>query len=494
MRSATRHPTEYGPGSSFVLLSPDRVLPAGINLRLHRPVQRPLPPVLVTALLMALGSGCKHAPYNVSRPSAPPGAGYYFQSLVADRVNHDKTLFLVAFSGGGTRAASMAYGVLEELRATPLDGTDQPRRMIDEIDVISSVSGGSFTAAAYALYGDDLFGQFETNFLKRDVQGKLVGKTFSPWNWPGLLSPWYGRSDIAAEYYDRILFHGATYGDLIRKGGPFVVVNATELGTGFQFAFTQNVFDNLCSDLSGYPLSRAVAASSAVPVALSPITLKNYAGTCELELPSWTLNQDGAQDDADLNQLALSSRPREWAALRDRAKLPYLHLVDGGVADNLGLRPLMDGLAILEGIPHSREGLKFDAIERVVLVAVNARSSPENDWDKRESPPGMLTLAIAAPAITMERYSRDTVNLMQAMVRQWETKLGKTGSGRIRFYPIVLSFDDLPDADERRYFMNVPTSFFLTDEAVDRLRDVGGRLLRDSPQFQALVQDLNGHR
>ena len=36
------------------------------------------------------------------------------------------------------------------------------------------MSGGSFTALAYGLYGDKLFADYEQRFLKRDVQGELT--------------------------------------------------------------------------------------------------------------------------------------------------------------------------------------------------------------------------------------------------------------------------------------------------------------------------------
>jgi NTE family protein len=56
---------------------------------------------------------------------------------------------------------------------------------------------------------------------------------------------------------------------------------------GNRFVFSQEQFDLICSDLSQLEVARAVAASSAVPVAFSPIVLKNYAGTCGFERPQW---------------------------------------------------------------------------------------------------------------------------------------------------------------------------------------------------------------
>src|SRR5207237_3147280 len=150
--------------------------------------------------------------------------------------------------------------------------------LLDEVDVITGVSGGSFTALAYGLYGDKLFAEYEQRFLKRDVQGEIIARALSPAYWGKLSSTGWGRSELAAQLYDEILFNGATFGDLDRGAGPLILASATDISTGSRFVFTQRVFDIICSDLNAVPLSRAAAASSAVPVVLSAVTINNYAG------------------------------------------------------------------------------------------------------------------------------------------------------------------------------------------------------------------------
>ena len=76
------------------------------------------------------------------------------------------------------------------------------------------MSGGSFTALAYGLYGDKLFTEYEQRFLKRDVQGEIVSRTFVR----PIGASWGRRhggvSELAAELYDEILFNNATFADL----------------------------------------------------------------------------------------------------------------------------------------------------------------------------------------------------------------------------------------------------------------------------------------
>jgi len=234
----------------------------------------------ITASLLMLG-GCANRPINPSIQQADGGSGYRFETRQAEVKDKD-ALVILAFSGGGTRAAAFSYGVLEYLRRTEIETPKGRGRLIDQVDIITGVSGGSLTALAYGLYGDKLFDDYEQRFLKRNVQGEIVSRSFNPANWARLSSLGWGRSELASQLYDEILFNNATFGDLNRGKGPLILASATDISSGARVVFQQGVFDVLCSDLNAVPLSRAAAASSAVPVVLSPVTLNNYGGTCNM--------------------------------------------------------------------------------------------------------------------------------------------------------------------------------------------------------------------
>jgi hypothetical protein len=134
--------------------------------------------------------------------------------------------------------------------------------LLDEVDAISAVSGGSFTAAYYGLHGDATFPAFEQQVLRRDLNGDLLRRVLNPMRW---FTP-EGRSAAAAQLYGRTIFQGARFADLQKRDGPLVVINASDLESGNRFAFLQGQFNLLCSDLLSYPVGDAVAASSAVPV------------------------------------------------------------------------------------------------------------------------------------------------------------------------------------------------------------------------------------
>ena len=250
------------------------------------------------------------------------------------------------------------------------------------MDVITGVSGGSFTALAYGLYGDKLFADYEQRFLKRNVQGEIIARTFNPGNWGNLWSTAWGRSELAAELYDEILFNGATFGDLYRGSGPLIMASATDISTGSRFVFSQNLFDILCSDLNAVRLSRAAAASSAVPVVLSSLTIDNYGGTCNYAAPAWVkLFIDSAEPPRPAARAIRSLKAME--GYNNSVDRPFVHLVDGGVSDNVGMRAVLDAMEVLEalqsaGVPTpARTRAQDHRLRRQLAVLAADRLGPD---------------------------------------------------------------------------------------------------------------------
>jgi NTE family protein len=153
--------------------------------------------MLLVGLAFAL-AGCASRPVNLPLKEADRGYGYRTEGQANQGAAGD-TMIVLAFSGGGTRAAAFSLGVLEALRDTEVVVNGRRTRLLDEIDVITGVSGGSFTALAYGLYGEKLFAEYERRFLKRDVQGELLARLLAPANWPSLWSEGWGRSELAAQ-------------------------------------------------------------------------------------------------------------------------------------------------------------------------------------------------------------------------------------------------------------------------------------------------------
>jgi NTE family protein len=450
-------------------------------------------------------AGCATRPINPAITQADPSTGYRFTTRT-DLLNRDD-LVVLAFSGGGTRAAAFSYGVLEFLKRTEIvRSSGEKVRLLDDVGVISGVSGGSFTALAYGLYGDRLFADYEQRFLKRDVQGELVAGLFNPMLWPQLWSTNWSRSEMAAELYDKILFNNATFADLDRNKSLLVLASATDISTGGRVAFDQNFFDAMCSNLDAVPLSRAAAASSAVPIVLSPITLSNYGGTCSFAPPAALQAYTGSSNQS--REIARAKRELgELQALTDGKHRPYIHLVDGGVADNVGMRAVLLTLEMTEALQRAGVRTPFDKLRRLIVIVVNSMSSPRTNWDESERPPGIVSLGIQASGVPIDHYSYESMDLLRDTEARWKLMRqlrqsaafqGNTDpviadalkSPDIDIYAIDVSFAELKDKAEVDYLNNLPTSFVLPAEAVDRLRAAAATIIADSPEFQRLLQDI----
>ena len=450
--------------------------------------------------------GCATRPVNPPIARVDPEAGYRFLTRQHYFRDHD-SLVVLAFSGGGTRAAAFSYGVLEVLRDTEIVGpNDAKRRMLDEVDVVTGVSGGSFTALAYGLYGDRLFDGYEQDFLKRDVEATLLRRLIDPMYWGDLWSTGWGRSELAARYYDEILFHGATFGDLQRGSGPLIVVTATDISTGARVPFQQPFFDVLCSDLGAVELSRAAAASSAVPVVLSPVTLNNYGGTCGYRPPVWIANLvDAAKPPRPIARMM--RQLAELESYNDGVQRPYVHLVDGGVADNLGLRGVLDVLGALEAEHALGRPTPLDRVRRIAIFVVNSLSSPATHWDVSVDAPGTFAILLKATGVPIDHFSFEAVELLRDTEARWALQrrirespafdasrdpvlASAISAPAIDVYAIDVSFPALADKAEVAYLNSLPTSFALPAEAVDRLRMAARTIVESSPDFKRLVHDV----
>ncbi len=271
-------------------------------------------------LLCTAGAGCtnKNKPLNRSGlpmecwrsnhtrsamtvPLAPLAAGG--QSAVdpagpnaAPITDADGVFFGIAISGGGSRSANFSAACMFHLQRLGL---------LQKADYLSSVSGGSMTAAYYCLYDQEWNPADAQKRLTHSFATDILLNTLVPWNFVTLTLSNWDRSDLLADSFRKHLFtrrgRELTFRDL-RADRPKLLINATDLQSGKPFVFCNESFDRINSNLSNYPIAHAVAASAAVPVLLHHVTLRDYTTSFK----------------------------------------QYRHLVDGGVTDNLGIRTLTD--------------------------------------------------------------------------------------------------------------------------------------------------------
>ena len=473
--------------------------------------------ILLLAALLSL-TACGSFPTNPPLAKYDPSAGYRFDPVPDDPDPRDEMFVILVFSGGGSRAAALSYGVMEALRDTKVRWQGQDISLLDEVDVISAISGGSFPAAYYALRGSKIFDEFPNKFLYRPIQSDLLKLALMPASWFKLAGSSFGRSDLAAEFYDREVFGGGSYADVIAQHKrPFVILNATDLSTGGQFSFIQDQFDLLCSDLSSIKLARAAAASSAFPGLLTPMTFQNYAGTCEYHQPPWVgLALKDRKSRVNARRTAWAERRVAYTDIETDARFntkqavrEYIHLTDGGVADNIGLREPLTAIAGTENSWDVLRRINLKQVNKLVVIVVNSATNPSTKRDKTHAVPGLVDTVTTVATIPLDNYSFETLDLLRATVKEFNEEM-RLVSGckalaaakgpqcaldipvphQIEFFPIEVAFEYIESDSDRNWFKNLPTNFELSRETVDKLRAVARHILNGDPQFKKLIEHL----
>ena len=454
---------------------------------------------LVIACVVHWLAGCATLPApTVPLMTPDPLGGYRFGNTARGPDNSSSLFVVLTFSGGGTRAAALAYGVLEELSRIDVEWECRRRRLLDEVDLVSAVSGGSVTAAYLALGGDRIFDDFEARFLHRDVEGELIQRLLDPRDLGRMLQPSFGRSDLVAEHLDQLLFEGATYGALLPRPGPFVILSATDMAAGTRFEFIQDQFDLMCVDLTQFPLSRAVAASAAVPVLLSPIVVQNHSDRCP---PSDLSSFDRARREGRLSSRQIHQVDKLQSYL-DVTERPYIHLPDGGLADNLGLRSPLEAVFLRDGAWSLAKRIGIADVRKVVFIVVHASTGPDLRWGRTAALPGLSQVLQAVKDIPIDRYSFETKELLAANFERWAADIreqrrlaGDAAGEDLEFVMVDVDFAALADRTEREALMRIPTTWSLDAHTVARIRGAAGTLLGDSRSFQVLLRDLGAtHR
>lgn len=407
------------------------------------------------------------------------------------------TLVIVTASGGGTRAAALSMAVLETMDEVKLPSG---KSLADAIDVLSSVSGGSVTAGYFAMTGAAGLPDLERNFIRKDGMSALIARVLNPVELVALATPSKERIDVFIDYLDRQLFKDATFEALINRR-PYLILNAADMVEGVPFPFTQYTMDLLCSDLGRMKLSTAVAASAAFPVALSPVTLKNYQ-PCQAKAPPAWLKQ-AARTSWYLNPPRVAWGRTASAYASGQKK--YIHLLDGGIADNLGVNEPFRLLTGDDVAPLFKDDIAKGRIRKILFVMVNARSAKPSDLDSRQETPGIISMLTASIGSSIDRATFSTAERLRTLLltdfrgiaNDAEAAGAKdiaanfrTVAGNTQF--IAVDFDAIANAPCRESFHSIATSWSLSGTEIDALKAMGEALLAQHPGFPAALEMVGG--
>jgi NTE family protein len=455
---------------------------------------------MVLALAGCTGFGMRNAPINsaLSESEATPVAAAAGTPLNQDTA---ETAIGLSFSGGGMRASAFAFGVLQELAKTSETSRDGARTaLIDRVSLVSGVSGGSVTAAYFALYGRETIADFRKKFLIQDVEASLSTSV----NVTNLMLIAKGgvndRSGLPA-WLDKNLFRGATYADVLKPGRPHLWINASDIFNRTTFIYNTVNFGALCSDLRRYPLSEAVAASAAVPLIFAPIVIQNYADRCQFEAPDWVSSADRPGAPAILRASAAALQ-----RYRDQSDVKFVKLLDGGMTDNLGLSGFVLELAAATKPYEPLTPRQAVNLKRFLFVVVDSGRPPGGDLAKNADAPEIMDLIQAVSDTAVDANVRAAYDAFVAEMEKWRDRLieyrcgltppevatlrGSTEGWDCRNLSLQVakvSFEQMREASVKARLDKIPTRFKLPKDDVDLLITSAGSLLRQNPNYKEFL-------
>ncbi len=414
--------------------------------------------------------------------------------------DYDDTIVALSFSGGGSRAAAFSLGVLEGFDQTRVRAAGGSVSLLDHVDFVSGVSGGSILAAYYGIKKRQALIDFKERFLLRNPEESLQTRL----GLGNILRGLQGGVNDTTEFprwLDANLYEGATFNSMLTSR-PRVWINASDIYSRTPFVFGPTAFGALCSDLASYPVSLAVAASAAVPVVFTPVVIENFPGVCPIPLPDWVERVRNNEDAPPLLKIYADALERYHDG-----SIKYVKLLDGGLVDNYGLAGLT--LARLASTtPYGPLGpAEAVKLRRLLVLVVDAGRAPSGEWAQTVAGPAGVQLITAASDTATESgavgsYSafQDTLDEWKKTLINWRCRLSPADRAKFHappgwncrdaeFFFGRVAFEQL--GPERAAALNaVETRFKLPPDQVDMLITAGRDALSTSNAFHAFLKSL----
>ena len=455
--------------------------------------------VIATAALLTACASIQNDPVNQRLTANAREADAELASVT--ETNYDDMVVALSFSGGGMRAAAFSYGVLEGFDQIRVPSRTGAVSLLDRLDFLSGVSGGSILAAYYGLKGRAAMGDFRQRFLLANAEESLQ-TDLSLGNIARGLNGGVNDTTKFPVWLDAHLYGQATYKDLLRRTRPRVWINAADIYDRTAFIFAPVTFSALCSDLASYPVSLAVAASAAVPVVFAPIVIQNYHDSCATPLPAWVAR---ARNDPNAAPL-IKSYANALERYRSGA-LNYVKLLDGGLIDNYGLA----GFTVARLAANTPFGplapQEAVRLRRFLFLVVDSGRAPSGQWAQTVPGPKGVDLIMATSDTATESGAIGSYSAFDATMSDWRKTLiswrcGLSEADRhrfgappgwncrdVEFFISKISFDAL-GPDRAAALNRVETRFQLPPDQIDMLITAGRDALSANPKFRAFIASL----
>ncbi|MFO1243371.1 MAG: patatin-like phospholipase family protein [Rickettsiales bacterium] len=392
---------------------------------------------------------------------------------------------------------------MKELEKTQSPTTQ--KSLLEGVDFVSGVSGGSVTAAYFVLKGPNAYDDFRENFLEKNAEENLI-TDFGISTIVRLLT-FGGVNDRShlPKWLDKNLFHEATYADVLTLDRPVLWIGASDIFNRTPFVFSGITFRPLCSDISKVALADAVSASAAVPAAFTPVNVESFADQCE-----WT---DPAANMPESKYNSIQATVDAFHRYRDTKSLKYVKLLDGGLTDNFGIQ----GIAVTRLAAHEPyapvTAERAIRLKRLLFIAVDSGRGPVySKWNKQLDNPDIVNLAGAVTDTSIDSSSHMGFDFLQLIMHNWERDLIKWRCSlsrkevkaaigdeaktwkcdNVKFYVTQVSFKGA-GSERLAKLDKIPTRFVLPKKDVDFLIESAEVALQNNKTYRAFLEDMNAH-
>jgi len=167
----------------------------------------------------------------------------------------------------------------------------------------------------------------------------------------------------------------------------------------------------------------------------------------------------------------------------------YIHLLDGGISDNLGLLNGVAAIAALGEPEEAMRGIGHENVRLILLVTVDAGSETERPWDQLDKPASPIQVVNGLSGAEIERNNELVTKLARLTFADLAEDLS-TPDRPVEFIHSEISFEKVENEEERSALSRIQTSFNLSDAKVDLLISAGQRLTHESPGIRRATDDL----
>jgi len=228
--------------------------------------------------------------------------------------------------------------------------------------------------------------------------------------------------------------------------------------------------------------------------------LISHTENCRGLRPPTAAPAEWAETPDELSRRAVLARTADRYLDPERTK--YVHLLDGGISDNLALRAVANGSIALDETTDTFRRVALKA-RRVLVLSVDGQSASDPSLSKQRVVTGLSQIFGAVSGTQIDAYNFETLILTASELRQLVENLRKVRCAQARLIEghdcadvrgalVHISLASIPDPQERQRLQSIPTGLTIPDEDIDLLVSSGEQLVQQNDTIRRLISDLDG--